>query len=276
MIGAPPTLRRGDTGDEVAHLQRILDVEPDGDFGPVTEMAVKMRQTALDLDVDGVAGPKTWAALIASLDFSPPDVSGLSAGEARARVAESQLGAKEATQNRGPQVDRYVEESGGHPEGKPPWCAYFVSWCGQIVQDVLGHGSIVRVRTGAARLHWQRSPAASHIERDELARKVSSANAKSWSGDELNRALRGAVYVRARSKTPHKRAAILQGARSQGHCGIVVGAHVDRLGRIIIDGVAGNSSGSGHSRVRGTGGVARERIVEGSKAWRALVGVVLP
>ena len=72
------------------------------------------------------------------------------------------------------------------------------------------------------------------------------------------------------------RAAILQGARSQGHCGIVVGAHVDRLGRIIIDGVAGNSSGSGHSRVRGTGSVARERIVEGSKAWRALVGVVLP
>lgn len=62
------TLRKGDKGDDVVALQHLLNVEGykvkiDGDFGPKTEMAVKMLQKASHLEEDGICGPKTWAVL---------------------------------------------------------------------------------------------------------------------------------------------------------------------------------------------------------------------
>lgn len=58
-----PTLSVGSTGPSVSTLQLILGVASDGQFGPVTENAVKVFQTAHGLTVDGVVGPLTWAAL---------------------------------------------------------------------------------------------------------------------------------------------------------------------------------------------------------------------
>jgi N-acetyl-anhydromuramyl-L-alanine amidase AmpD len=71
-VKAPPALlRRGATGWQVKRLQRLLRQhglfpEPaavDGDFGPITETAVKMFQELNDLGPDGIVGPLTWHAL---------------------------------------------------------------------------------------------------------------------------------------------------------------------------------------------------------------------
>lgn len=63
-----PTLQLGDEGHWVIEMQRELTrhgfpLEDDGDFGPVTEAAVRDFQTANGLTCDGVVGPETWAVL---------------------------------------------------------------------------------------------------------------------------------------------------------------------------------------------------------------------
>jgi len=68
----PPTLGRGDRGNWVVRLQRLLaargfDPGPgDGVFGPATEKAVRALQAKMGLDADGVAGRLTWRALEAA------------------------------------------------------------------------------------------------------------------------------------------------------------------------------------------------------------------
>jgi peptidoglycan hydrolase-like protein with peptidoglycan-binding domain len=57
------TLRRGDKGDTVKILQRLLGVTADGDFGPKTQEAVKAFQQKQGLVADGICGAYTWAAL---------------------------------------------------------------------------------------------------------------------------------------------------------------------------------------------------------------------
>ena len=60
------TIGLGDIGDDVAYVQELLGVFPaDGDFGPITDGAVRGYQAAYGEGVtcDGIVGPKTWAAL---------------------------------------------------------------------------------------------------------------------------------------------------------------------------------------------------------------------
>lgn len=62
------TLRQGDTGEQVAALQKKLSkagfpVEADGWFGTATERALRAYQRGNRLVADGIAGPKTLAAL---------------------------------------------------------------------------------------------------------------------------------------------------------------------------------------------------------------------
>lgn len=52
-------LRYGMQGEDVKELQRLLGINPDGDFGPKTEAAVRRFQKDNGLAVDGVAGPVT-------------------------------------------------------------------------------------------------------------------------------------------------------------------------------------------------------------------------
>lgn len=58
-----PVLRRGSKGVDVRHLQSILLVGVDGDFGPITERVVRDFQGVARLAIDGIVGPKTWEAL---------------------------------------------------------------------------------------------------------------------------------------------------------------------------------------------------------------------
>ena len=63
-----PTLRRGAKGESVELLQELLNihnimVKVDGDFGVLTEEAVKQFQEVNGLTVDGIVGPVTWKAL---------------------------------------------------------------------------------------------------------------------------------------------------------------------------------------------------------------------
>lgn len=88
-----PTLRRGDKGEKVAYLQKLLmdrgyalpKYGADGDYGKETEAAVKAFQRDWGLVQDGVTGPKTWAMLLSTMEKPKRyvvTVTGLSEGEA--------------------------------------------------------------------------------------------------------------------------------------------------------------------------------------------------
>lgn len=59
-----PLIKLGSTGEAVIELQRLLHVEPDGEFGADTDTAVRNFQLTHGLDIDGEVGPLTWAALL--------------------------------------------------------------------------------------------------------------------------------------------------------------------------------------------------------------------
>ena len=68
-----PTLQSGSNGDEVKSVQALLKakfnqvgVAVDGDFGPVTESAIKTLQAFFKVVDDGVVGPTTWDLLLAA------------------------------------------------------------------------------------------------------------------------------------------------------------------------------------------------------------------
>jgi peptidoglycan hydrolase-like protein with peptidoglycan-binding domain len=58
-----PVLRRGSNGDWVSKVQQVLDIAVDGDFGPVTERAVKTFQEQQGLEPDGIVGRLTYRAM---------------------------------------------------------------------------------------------------------------------------------------------------------------------------------------------------------------------
>ncbi len=62
------TLKLGSRGTDVITLQKKLNLQADGIFGPLTEEAVKEFQKANGLSVDGIVGNKTWSKLNASIN----------------------------------------------------------------------------------------------------------------------------------------------------------------------------------------------------------------
>jgi uncharacterized protein (TIGR02594 family) len=58
------TIQKGSKGPDVVACQTILGVYPaDGDFGSITDSAVRGYQAACSISVDGVVGPTTWGKL---------------------------------------------------------------------------------------------------------------------------------------------------------------------------------------------------------------------
>ena len=78
-VAGKPLLIKGSKGQDVKDCQTLLNkhgakLKVDGDFGPLTEAAVKEFQTKHPpLKVDGKVGEKTWAALAAPPPPPPPD-----------------------------------------------------------------------------------------------------------------------------------------------------------------------------------------------------------
>ena len=85
--GSRPVLRRGDQGDAVRDLQRLLinqgyaDVVVDGVFGPRTDSNVRAFQRRCGLGADGIVGSDTWRALDSARSAPPAD------GPAQARAS---------------------------------------------------------------------------------------------------------------------------------------------------------------------------------------------
>lgn len=57
------TLRLGSKGNDVITLQKKLNLQADGIFGPLTDEAVREFQKANGLSIDGIVGPNTWEKL---------------------------------------------------------------------------------------------------------------------------------------------------------------------------------------------------------------------
>lgn len=53
-------LKNGSRGERVKHMQKVLNLYPDGIFGSLTEEGVKAFQCEHGLHVDGIVGEKTW------------------------------------------------------------------------------------------------------------------------------------------------------------------------------------------------------------------------
>lgn len=72
VIVLPPgsTLRKGDKNELVKVVQKAVGANPDGDFGPKTESAVKKFQKEYFLIADGIVGMRTWQAIENEQEFN--------------------------------------------------------------------------------------------------------------------------------------------------------------------------------------------------------------
>ncbi|GAA5199166.1 peptidoglycan-binding protein [Microbacterium jejuense] len=61
------TVRQGDHGEAVRAAQSLVGATIDGDFGPLTDAAVRRFQQLVLPPADGIVGPETWHALMERL-----------------------------------------------------------------------------------------------------------------------------------------------------------------------------------------------------------------
>jgi len=118
-IGCAP-VGRGATGAAVADLQAAMGAGADGDFGPLTERAVRAWQAAQRLAPTGTVDGATWASLPISvaaracgapvrLPTRTPGCATLSRGQTGAATAAAQLALGSPTDgNFGPMTQRAV------------------------------------------------------------------------------------------------------------------------------------------------------------------------
>lgn len=153
-LAPPPVLRRGAHGAEVRRVQtwltlRGFDVEPDGDFGPATEAAVRAFQTSdpgrpWPLTGRGRVDEETWKLLTSPLYdaiHAGQIASGMSSLQERILfIARRHLDAQPREvggPNRGPWVRLYMD---GNEGSDWPWCCGFVTY---VLGQALGTASLV-------------------------------------------------------------------------------------------------------------------------------------
>lgn len=96
-------VKLGDKGPEVELIQKRLKIKVDGDFGPVTEAAVKSFQSEHQLRPDGIVGPLTHARLfkrqigIPSVHLDKKNVTREQEGTRAFPLSESEMPAFDGT-----------------------------------------------------------------------------------------------------------------------------------------------------------------------------------
>ena len=103
-------LKEGDSGADVAALQKVLGIPADGDFGSVTKTQVEAFQVACAIKVDGVVGSETWEqvdALAARMLSGDTGISDALAAEIVKTASASAL-AKYSWRDRGTAPAGYI------------------------------------------------------------------------------------------------------------------------------------------------------------------------
>lgn len=125
----PNEIVQGQRGGCVTELQSLLnhhgaDLAVDGDFGPLTDSAVRDFQAEQGLSVDGQVGPNTKAALYGAV--TPPSSPPPGGGYGKILdVAEAEVGTVEGSAR----ANSYGSAVGLSLSTRDyAWCATFVSW----------------------------------------------------------------------------------------------------------------------------------------------------
>lgn len=81
-------LKKGSKGENVRKVQKALNIDADGIFGPNTEKAVIAYQKSVGLKpVDGIVGPQTWAKLFG--DEKPQEEINITKGYINTHISHS-------------------------------------------------------------------------------------------------------------------------------------------------------------------------------------------
>jgi hypothetical protein len=118
--GSKPVLGEGDEGPYVVVLQEDLNrelegcnLEEDGDFGSLTDEAVRDYQRSRALTVDGIVGEQTWAALDTHKPpYTPPGLPAPLTAQQQEDIAEIAINSRIADydwDDRGRAPDGYVK-----------------------------------------------------------------------------------------------------------------------------------------------------------------------
>ena len=135
-----------------------MGIAVDGDFGSITEQALKNWQQNNNLVADGIAGEKTLTKMGLFLAAEPaPSSSGALASETIA-IAATQLGVEEIPRgsNAGEDVEKYLK-SVGLGKGNA-WCMAFVYWCTQQASAKTGIANPLK-KTAGVMAQWNERPA---------------------------------------------------------------------------------------------------------------------
>jgi len=234
------TIKIGEQDSKIVkHIQRRLNnvgcgpLEVDGDFGKLTEAAVKLFQSlhhdslGNQLLSDGKIGPLTWNALFdIESDDGEPEVDNDLLKE-MLKVASSQVGVMEvpAGSNKGPEVNEYLKSVGLGPGYY--WCAAFVYWCFDEAAKKLEIENPLPKTAGCIN-HWNRTK----------GRKIKAKDAQ----DNPALIVPGSVFI-------------INHGGGKGHTGIV---------RKVVSGyvhtIEGNSNPSGSSNGIGVFNIERRKV----------------
>jgi uncharacterized protein (TIGR02594 family) len=159
------TLKNGSKGDNVKLLQTELNehfettLTPDGNFGNITEKAVKVAEKMLEIPIDGVVTEDDFKLI---KEFKKPE-SKTDNNAALIIEATKYLGVhEEGGNNKGIDVEKFQKAVDGKANSEA-WCMAFVQYCIKETENNLGIKSRI-TRSEHCLTTWRNSPVAMKIK----------------------------------------------------------------------------------------------------------------